>query len=273
MPPPPQEAGAEQTPQLSVPPQPSLTVPQLAPSEPQVRSVQLEPHVLGELPPPQTSGAEQLLQERRVPQPSPGLPQLAPSEPQVCGWQLGPQMFGTPFAPQTYGGAQVPHDTSPPQPSAMVPQFLPCCTQVVLAHEWQDASQVAVFGGSHCSPRPVSTYPSPQTEVTHPPLPLQIRSAPHPTPLGTLLPVQEPFEQTSAVVQTLASSHEAVLFACAQPVAGAQVSVVHSFWSSQLVGAPPQVPVVHMSPVVQAFPSLQLVPSRGPQVPGVTLHA
>jgi hypothetical protein len=46
-----------------------------------------------------------------------------------------------------------------------------------------------------------------------------------------------------------------VLFAWAQPVAGSQLSVVHTLASSQLTGEPAHVPLTQTSPVVQAFAS------------------
>jgi len=77
--------------------------------------------------------------------------------------------------------------------------------------------------------------------------------------LGGGPPTQLPAAQVSAVVQALPSSHAAVLFVCTQPVAGAQVSVVHTLPSSQLGGGPPtQVPPpLQLSAVVQALLSLQ----------------
>jgi hypothetical protein len=57
-------------------------------------------------------------------------------------------------------------------------------------------------------------------------------------------------------VQTLPSSHDAALSIEMHPADGLQVSVVHTFPSSQLVGAPPrQTPTAQVSPVVQALPS------------------
>src|SRR5204862_545001 len=76
--------------------------------------------------------------------------------------------------------------------------------------------------------------------------------------LGAELPTHAPPEQVSPVVQALPSLQEAVLFACAQPLAGTHESSVHGFESSQFGAAPPmQAPPEHVSPVVQALPSLQ----------------
>ena len=75
---------------------------------------------------------------------------------------------------------------------------------------------------------------------------------------GRGVPAQRPPEQTSPVVHALPSSHEDVLFVCAHPEAGLQLSSVHGLPSLQFAGAPAwQIPPVHVSPVVQAFPSLQ----------------
>ena len=70
-------------------------------------------------------------------------------------------------------------------------------------------------------------------------------------------PTQAPSTQVSLVVQALPSLHETVLFVCAQPFAGLQVSVVQPLPSSHTGGGPPrQAPPVQVSPVVHAFPSL-----------------
>src|SRR4029079_16115901 len=62
----------------------------------------------------------------------------------------------------------------------------------------------------------------------------------------------------SPVVQASPSEQGAVLFACAQPVAGTQESSVQGLLSSQLGGPPGvQAPPPHVSPVVQASPSEQ----------------
>src|SRR5206468_2232718 len=92
-PPPPQLCGVVQVPQLSNPPQPSATGPQLAP--PSIASAQLfgtqpatPPHTLGVPPPPQVSGAKQVPQSIELPQPSPAGPQLKPKSAQVFGTQV-----------------------------------------------------------------------------------------------------------------------------------------------------------------------------------------
>ena len=78
---------------------------------------------------------------------------------------------------------------------------------------------------------------------------------------AVVTPVHCPPEQVSGKVQALASSQGRVLFMCAQPLAGLQLSVVQTLWSSQLGGGPPtQAPSEQVSLVVQASPSLQAVP-------------
>jgi hypothetical protein len=76
--------------------------------------------------------------------------------------------------------------------------------------------------------------------------------------LGAVPPTHTPPEHVSPVVQALPSSQGAVLLVCVQPVAGLQASSVQTLPSSQFVGAPlTHTPPEHVSPVVQALPSLQ----------------
>jgi hypothetical protein len=76
VPPPPQVLGAVQFPQLSIPPQPLETVPQLSPDGHAVSGVQL--HTFGVPPPPHVFGAVHMPQLRMPPQPSLIEPQFAP---------------------------------------------------------------------------------------------------------------------------------------------------------------------------------------------------
>jgi hypothetical protein len=65
--------------------------------------------------------------------------------------------------------------------------------------------------------------------------------------------------QTSPVVHGLLSSQAFVLLACTHwPVAGLHVSSVHTLLSLQLTAVPEHEPPEQTSPVVQAFPSLQV---------------
>ena len=57
--------------------------------------------------------------------------------------------------------------------------------------------------------------------------------------LGAGPPTQLPPAQVSLVVQALPSSHGPVLFACVQPLAGLQESVVQTLPSLQSGGGPP----------------------------------
>src|SRR2546429_677009 len=71
-------------------------------------------------------------------------------------------------------------------------------------------------------------------------------------------PAPRPPPHLSLVVQAFPSLHRAVLFVSKQPVAGLQVSSVQTLPSSQLSAGPPtQPPLLQVSLVVQAFPSLQ----------------
>ena len=61
-------------------------------------------------------------------------------------------------------------------------------------------------------------------------------------------------------MQAFASSQAFVLLVNTHPVAGLQLSVVHTLLSLQTSGAPEwQVPPAHVSPEVQAFPSSQAI--------------
>jgi hypothetical protein len=64
------------------------------------------------------------------------------------------------------------------------------------------------------------------------------------------------------MVQPLPSSHVPVRGACAQPLDGSQLSVVHWLPSSQSSIVPAQSPFEHRSSIVQALPSLH-VPEMG----------
>jgi hypothetical protein len=75
---------------------------------------------------------------------------------------------------------------------------------------------------------------------------------------GAAPPTHTPPAQVSAVVHALPSVQDTVLLACAQPDAGTQESVVHTFPSSQLRAVPAtHVPVTHVSIPLQALLSLQ----------------
>jgi hypothetical protein len=55
--------------------------------------------------------------------------------------------------------------------------------------------------------------------------------------------------------------HRHAEVSCAQPAGSPQLSTVQVIPSLHGVAGPPHTPAVHKSPVVQAFPSLQPVPS------------
>jgi hypothetical protein len=66
---------------------------------------------------------------------------------------------------------------------------------------------------------------------------------------------QTPMAQKSPVVQSLPSSHGLELLTKRHPVAGSQLSVVHTLLSLHTTGAPAQTPPEQVSPPVHAFPS------------------
>jgi hypothetical protein len=79
-----------------------------------------------------------------------------------------------------------------------------------------------------------------------------------------MVPVQFPPWQASAVVQALPSLQvvPSVLFGFEQvPLAGSHVPAIwHWSCAVHVTVVPPQVPAWQVSPVVQAFPSLHVVP-------------
>jgi len=130
------------------------------------------------------------------------------------------------------------------------------------------ATKPHVVPGTHRPPLqtspPVQLFPSEQGAAllvwTQPVAELQVSSV-HTFPssqLGDAPPTHLPPPHLSLVVQAFPSLHRAVLFVSKQPVAGLQVSSVQTLPSSQLSAGPPtQPPLLQVSLVVQAFPSLQ----------------
>jgi hypothetical protein len=141
----------------------------------------------------------------------------------VCGSQLS--FVQTLLSLQTVG---VPGWHEPPPQISPDVHALPSSQAPVLAGKTHPEA------GSHVSS--VHTLPSPQTSAGP--------------------PLHAPPPQVSAVVHALPSSHADVLSTWTQPVAGLQLSSVHTFPSSQFGGGPPlQVPPPQVSAVVQAEPS------------------
>jgi hypothetical protein len=109
---------------------------------------------------------------------------------------------------------------------------------------------------------PVQALPSSQEAVlfvyTHPVDGSQLSSVQGLLSLHTIaVPAQAPPAQVSLAVQALPSSQDAVLFVYTHPVAGLHVSSVHGLLSLQTTGDPGlHTPPPHVSPKVQAFPSL-----------------
>jgi hypothetical protein len=131
---------------------------------------------------------------------------------------------------------------------------------------------VHLFWSSHDAVLLVYTQPAVglQLSSVHTLPSLQFRCGP---------PTHAPPAQVSPVVQAFWSLHDAVLLVCTQPLAELQLSSVHTLPSSQFRGAPPtHAPEAHVSCVVHAFWSSQVVPSclfgllhtpvPGLQVPG-----
>lgn len=146
VPPPPQVSGAVQSPQLSVPPQPSEMVPQFFPAGHAVSGVQ--PQTPAVPPPPQVFGAVQVPQFTRTPQSSVNVPQLNPSVPHVSvGVQ--PQTFAVPPPPHVFGAVQLPQPRVKPvqSPFGMVPQSLPCAAQVVGVQQMPNSAAPCLLVG------------------------------------------------------------------------------------------------------------------------------
>ena len=128
------------------------------------------------------------------------------------------------------------HDTAAPPTQAPDEQVSP------LVHAFPSSQAAVLFTYAH----PVAGL---QLSLVQTLLSLQVTAA---------TPTHVPPEQVSPVVQAFPSSQTAVLFACAQPVAGLQLSSVQGLLSLQVTAVPPtHAPPEHASPVVQAFPSSQ----------------
>jgi hypothetical protein len=215
--------------QVIVPPQPSDTGPQAAPTPP-------EPHVFGVhagwhvplLVPLQTS-PERQAQLSVPPQPLGTLPQLSPLFPAGQLLVVQPHWFGVPPPPQVSGAVQVPQFTVPPLPSEMVPQLALAAVQIApglpppVEHmtgfagglgswqaEWKCSSATQLGSQVAADPALVQQWrveENPQTAATQPdtvvPLsqpdtsaaPVQVRSCVHEpgpglVPMPHLLPLQ-----------------------------------------------------------------------------------
>jgi hypothetical protein len=141
MPPPPHVAGAAQLPQLSMPPHPLGTSPQLAPRAEHVTGV--HPHLFGTPPPPHRAGATHVPQFCTSPHPSETKPHSAPTWAQVHVEQpSSSQKFGRGVPRGPLSGLpqveswprHVPQKTVPPHSSDIVPQLAPRAAQVVGVH-------------------------------------------------------------------------------------------------------------------------------------------
>jgi hypothetical protein len=153
-------------PQEIVPPQPSSTLPQLAP--PGQAPVGVQPQTFGVpgLPPPQVSGAVQEPQLIVPPQPSAMSPQSSGDGQEESGVQ--PQTPEVPPPPHVSGGAQL-SQGAPPVPQAAL--VLPC-SQVVLAQ------QPVPSQGSEQAPLPRQVSQAAQPGPHWPPQPSGPQSLP-----------------------------------------------------------------------------------------------
>ncbi len=130
VPPPPQVIGAVQGgPHMTLPPQPSGTIPQFSPPVHSVAAVPGMQQTFGVSPcatsPPQVAGGVQAgPQLTAVPQLLVKAPQFALTG-QVVKFGVHPHAFGLVTVPQVSGGVHVPQAIIPPQPSATIPQSSP----------------------------------------------------------------------------------------------------------------------------------------------------
>jgi glyoxylate utilization-related uncharacterized protein len=134
----------------------------------------------------------------------------------------------------------------PPTQVSLVVQALPSLQELLLLVNLQPET------GSHESV--VQTFPS-----------LQTKAGP---------PTHAPAEQASPVVQAFPSVQALLLFVNTHPVAGLHASVVQTLPSLQVSAGPAtHAPPEQVSPVVQAFPSLQGLLLFVNTQPVVGLHA
>jgi hypothetical protein len=244
-----------------------------------------------QLPPTQASVVQMLPSSQLI-----GVPTHAPPEQtsvvQACPSSQGFVLFTCvqpvpglhPSVVQTLPSSQFgagPPTQTPPLQASLVVQALPSLQELVLLACVQPlpglhpsvvqtllSSQLGAGPPTHVPPLHVSlvvhAFPSSQKFVLF----TCVQPVPglHPSVVQTLPssqfgagpPTHVPPLQASLVVQALPSSQELVLLACVQPVPGLHPSVVQMFPSSQLGAGPPtQVPPLHVSLVVHAFPSLQ----------------
>src|SRR5881397_180359 len=231
-PPPPQVCGAVQTPQVSVPPQPSGIVPQFFPWAAQVVGVQ-GAGVLATTPDQRVSCVTPpTVQRSRI---AAVLP--AATVPLATKLSAVARTSGTARAANgvTVAVPEMPPTVivAPVQPAGKrAGSMLMRLTRVL----------VPSVRASPAAGKPGRLGFSPPTRAS-----IARRTAPmHPPP-----------EQLSPVVVALPSVHASALLRCPQPTAGGvQKSVVHTLASSQVFGAPTHAPRVQVSATVQTLPSL-----------------
>ena len=132
----PQDSGAVQVPQSSVPRSPSGTAPQFFPRRPQVYGRHAGARRRWARRPRRTSRpAAQVPHSSVPPHPSGTGPQSFPSASHVAGVQGGgPHTLGTPPPPHVSGAVHAPHSSTPPHPSGTGPQFFPSTSHVAGVH-------------------------------------------------------------------------------------------------------------------------------------------
>src|SRR5690349_21819801 len=77
----------------------------------------------------------------------------------------------------------------------------------------------------------------------------------------TMLHVSTPLQGFPSLQFAFVVHPQALVFTVQPPAVSLQPSMVHAMPSSHTRAVPPQAPPVHLSPVVQIFPSSQVVPS------------
>ena len=76
-----------------------------------------------------------------------------------------------------------------------------------------------------------------------------------------ILHVSTPLQGFPSLQFAFVVQPQALVFTVQPPAVSLQPSMVHAMPSSHTRAVPPQAPLVHLSPVVQIFPSSQVVPS------------
>ena len=248
-PPPPQVWGAVQTPQVSVPPQPSGIVPQF---------FACAAHVVGTQGAGGGGGAAARTPDQRVECTTAPTVQLS----RICAVLPAATVPGTwklTAVARTSGTAWDANGVT-----AAVPEMPPTVMAAPAHPTGKRAGSMLVRLTRTLVPsvRASPTAGKPARLGFSPAIRVSFASA--------VKPMHLPPEQLSPVVAALPSSHASALLRCTQPTAGGvQKSVVQTLASSQFAGVPRHAPRVHVSPTVQRLPSLQgiALKLRNPHAP------